>query len=595
MERAVSRYSLLFTLPTYTEIVMYLCLQCVASGVIGQITLSFSPQDLAWGLGLGGLLFVTTLIANYVTTNIILRRDLILSLRRCSFISLVTNLIITGFACVAFFVSSWFGGIGVWSKIMALGFFAAMSLGFLVFRVLSFMSSLRILLAATLQPVLFLAPLLISHLPSETLGYLTLYNFLAVLASFVAVRIFIANINILGIKALGIPSVKMFRAFLANWIEGLEKPFEDILEQLSEERDITVSLVAFKTGDNLKTVMVVPTVHPGPFKNIGSSAIPSLIQTALEKKLGCIVSVPHGISGHELDLASQAQNQKFTEQIGTAEFDVFGSDATPFMSTKVEGATVGCQIFGDCALVTLTLAPETMEDLPLELNEAIFKEAQRKGLSWAAAIDAHNSIQGSFDAEKAMESIKKAAKAIIEHTSHCVQSRFEVGAAKVVPDDYGIKEGLGPGGITVIVVKTNGHTTAYVTIDGNNMVSGLREKVLAGLLELGINNGEVFTTDTHIVNAVVLNERGYNPVGEVIDHQKLIEDVKKATAQALGNLEPAEVSWRREVIQGIRVIGERQIDQLSLIVDEGAKRAKKTSAIIFPAIGFGLAILLYLL
>jgi putative membrane protein len=418
---------------------------------------------------------------------------------------------------------------------------------------------------------------------------------LAGLSAFIGVQIFTTDLNTLGIKALGIPSIKMFRAFLANWAEDLEKPFEDILEKLSEEKDIISTLVAFKVEGKLKAVIVVPTVHPGPFKNIGSSAIPSMIQTALEKKLGCIVSVPHGISGHELDLASQVQNQKFIDQlIQEAEFDNFNIKATPFVTDKVEGATAGCQIFGDFALITLTLAPETMEDLPLKLNDINLKEAQQKGLSWTATIDAHNSIQGPFDDEKIVEPIIKASKSIIEHAFSSEQSHFEVGVAKIVPPDFGVKEGLGPSGITVIIVKTNGQVAAYVTIDGNNMVSGLREKILSSLLELGISCGEVFTTDTHIVNAVVLSERGYHPVGEVIDHQKLIREIKEAAVQALGNLEPAEVSWRRVTIQDIKVIGERQIDKFSLIVDEGAKRAKKTSAIIFPAIGLVVTILLFL-
>jgi putative membrane protein len=596
IERAVSRYSLLFTLPSHTRIVAYLCIQCFATGIIAQLPFSSSPQGFAWGLAMGGLLFATTLVANYVASNVILGKDPILGQRRCLFISLISNLIVTGFVCIAVLISSRLGDTSVWSRVVAIGFFATMSLSFLVFSVLSFMSPSRILLASTLQPVLFLAPLLVSCVPFEGLGYSVLCIFLAILAAFLGVQVFTADLNTLGTKVLGIPSVKMFKAFLANWTESLEKPFEDILEQLSEKRNITVSLIAFKTGDNLKAALVVPTVHPGPFKNIGSSAIPSLIQAALEKKLECIVSVPHGISGHELDLASQAENQRLIEQITkVAEFNVFDAEATPFVTTKMEGATAGCQIFGDCVLITLTLAPETMEDLPLQLNEAILKEAKQEGLSWAVAIDAHNSIQGQFDAEKVIEPVKKVSKAIMEQALDCKQSRFEVGAARVVPADLSVKEGLGPGGITVIVVRTNDVATAYVTIDGNNMVSGLREKILASLLELGISNGEVLTTDTHTVNAIIMNERGYHPVGEAIDHQRLIEDINNAAVQALGNLEPAKASWRREIIQGIKVIGERHIDKLSLIVDEGAKRAKKTSAVIFPAIGLILAILLFLL
>ena len=596
MEKAVSRYSLLFTFPSYTKIVAYLCAQCLVTGVLEQLSLSASPQSLALGLALGGLLFLATLIANHVTSKIVLKSDPILGLRRCASFSLVSNLIVTVFVCIAALVSSWLGDISVWSEVMAIGFFVTMSLSFLVFSVLSFKSFSRILLASALQPLLFLTPLLISHLGLETLGYPFFYVILAILAAFISVQAFITDQNTIGTKALGFPSVTLVKAFLANWTEGLEKPFEDILEQLSEEREITVSLIAFKTEGKLKTVMVVPTLHAGPFKNIGSSAIPSLIQTALEKNLRCVVSVPHGISGHEVDLASQTQNQKFIEQlVKAAKFDVFRAEATPFATVNVEGVTAGCQIFGDCALITLTVAPETMEDLPLELNEVVLSEAQQKGLSWAVTVDAHNSIQGAFDVEKTIEPLKKASKAILERASSCEQSGFEVGAAKVIPANFGIKEGFGPGGITVTVIKVNNKVTAYVTIDGNNMVSGLREKILADLLKLGISGGEVFTTDTHMVNAVVLNKRGYNPVGEVVDHKKLIEEINKAATEALGNLEPAEVSWQRVVVHGVKIIGEQQIDKLSLIVDEGAKRAKKTSAIIFPAVGFVLAILLYLL
>jgi putative membrane protein len=595
VEKAVSRYSLLFTLPSYAKIVACLCIQCVATGVIGQLQLSSSPQSLIWGIVVGVMLFTETFIADYVICKITLKNDLILDLRRCSFISLASNLIITGAVCFAALASFWLGDVVIYPKVVAMGFFVALSLSFLVFCVLSFMSSSRIILAATLQPTLFLFLFLISHLPLAVQGYSMLYMFLAGSLAFVGVKTFIADMNTLRTRSLGIPSVKMFRAFLANWTEGLVKPFEDVLEQFSEERDITVSLIAFKTGNSLKTVMVVPAVHPGPFKNIGSSAIPSMIQTALEKKLGCIVSVPHGISGHELDLASQTQNAKLIELVlESVKFDAFSAKATPFETTKLDGATAGCQIFGDCALVTLTLAPETMEDLPLELNEAILQEAQKKGLSWVVAIDAHNSIQGLFDVEKAVKPIEKASKAIIELASSRKQLRFKVGVAKVVPIEFSVEDGMGPGGITVTVVRMDDQTTAYVTIDGNNMVSGLREKILEGLLELGISSGEIFTTDTHVVNAVVMNEMGYNPVGKAIDHQRLIENVKQTAALALGTLEPAEVSWQRMTVQGVRIIGEQQIDKLSLIVDEGAKKAKKTSTIVFPAFGFALAVLLSL-
>jgi len=564
-------------------------------GVISQVLQSPSLQNLVWGSVVGLALFAATFVANHVTGNIVLRNDLIIGLRRCSFVSLASNLILTVAACFASLASFWLGDATVYPKVVAVGFFAALSICFLVYYTLSFMSPAKVIFVAAFQPTLFIILFLVSNLSSTITDHSIFYILLASSLAYVGVRTFIAEMNTLRTKSLGIPSVKMFRAFLANWTEGLVKPFEDVLEQLSEEKDVTVSLIAFKTAKGLKAVIVVPAIHPGPFKNIGSSAIPGMIQAALEKKLGCVVSVPHGISGHELDLASQDQNAKLMDSIlESVKFDAFKAKATRFETVKLDGATAGCQIFGDCGLVTLTLAPETMEDLPLELNDFVLREAQKSGLSWILAVDAHNSIQGHFDAEKAVESIQRAFEAAIKLASSHRQSRFEVGAAKVVSTEFSVEDGMGPGGITVAVVKADGKTSAYVTVDGNNMVSGLREKILDGLRELGIDGGEVLTTDTHVVNAVVLNEMGYNPVGKAIDHQKLIEKIKQATTATLGNLEPAEASWQRMIVRGVKVIGEQQIDELSLIVDEGAKKAKKASALVFPAFGFALVVLLML-
>lgn len=595
VDKAVSRYSLLFTLPSYERIVALLCVQCVATGVIGQMRISSSPQSIAWGAAVGITLFVASFAADYLMGKIVLKNDLILGLRRCSFISLASNLIVTMTACVAALTSFWFGDVVIYPKVVAVGFFISLSLCFLVYCVLSFMSPARIILVATLQPTLFVFLFLASIQPSAIFEY-SLYVLLSGLLAYVGVKTFIADMNTLRSKSLGVPSVKLLRAFLANWTEGVVKPFEDVLEQVSEEKDVMASLVAFRAKSGLKTVMVVPAIHPGPFKNIGSSEIPGVIQAALEKKLGCVVSVPHGISGHELDLASKNQNAKFVDNVlESVRFETFSPKATPFKTAKLDGATAGCQIFGECGLVTLTLAPETMEDLPLELNDAILRESKETGLSWVVAIDAHNSIQGLFDAEKAVEPVEKAAKSVIELTSGLKRSRFEVGIAKTVPAEFSVEEGMGPGGITVTVVRVGGQTAAYVTIDGNNMVSGLREEILESLRELGIDGGEVLTTDTHVVNAVVMNEMGYNPVGKAMDHQRLIKIVKQTASQALGNLETAEASWQRITVQSVRVIGERQIDEMSLIVDEGVRKAKKASAIVFPAFGFALIVLLSLL
>jgi len=585
MDIAVSRYSSLFTLPSHRDITLLLGIECVVTGVAAALPYDLSFRGLAYGLTLGIVLFLTTLLGNHLPARVLLKQDLILNLRRCSFISLASNLILLVFAFIASIASVSLNDPNIWSKTIALSLFASLAVRFLVFYAVSSASSSRIFLSAVLQPALFLSSLMIVPLSFHgLLIQLSLYLPLAVGASFAAVHLFIATVNKVGLQSLGIPSIRMFKAFLANWTEDLEQPLEEVLERLSEERAVKVSMIGFKAGGRMKAAIVVPGVHPGPFKNVGSSPIPSLIQKALEEKLSCVVAVPHGISGHDLDLSSQRQNGKVLNRILEAsEFKAFKPYATRFLSLRRDSATVGCQVFGNCAFLTLTLAPQTMEDLPPELDDTIIQEAKRKGLDWAIAIDAHNSIQGPFDPEKAVTHMREAAVSALKKAVALKRSPFELGAAKTLVKQFSVKDGIGPGGVSVLIVSVRNQKTAFVTVDGNNMVSGLREKILSSLEELGIDSGEIMTTDTHIVNAAVMADRGYHPVGEAVDQDQLVQDVKAAATEAVGNLEPAEASWCVEEIPAVKIIGERQIDRLCLMIDEAARKAKRVSTIIFPA------------
>ena len=442
------------------------------------------------------------------------------------------------------------------------------------------------------QPLLFLILLFSPHLlPLEPYENILLKLGIAVLAAFLCIQIFIKSLNLVGIRTVGIPSLNLFRAFLANWTEGFVDPLEELFERLSEEHDVKVSIIAFRSKSGMKALIVVPSLHPGPFKNLGSSCIPSMIQDALEKKFKCVVSVPHGISGHELDLASQGENMKVLDHILKVEFAKFNRHASPFLSLKKEGVTANCQIFDGYAFIVLTLAPNTMEDLPLELRDLIVGEAEKQGLTSAVTVDAHNCINKPFEADNVKKPILNAVSAALENASKTPLSTFEIGAAKIVPSEFSIQQGMGPGGISIVIVNVKGQKTAYVTIDGNNMIPGLREKILSKIKTLGIDNGEVMTTDTHAVNAVVLTGLGYYPVGEAISHEKLICYIKDGVKEALNNLEPAEVSLHEMIIPKVKVIGEQQIDDLCLIVDKVSKRAKKNSIILFLGFIFLLILL----
>ena len=345
----------------------------------------------------------------------------------------------------------------------------------------------------------------------------------------------------------------------------------------------------------MKAALVVPALHPGPFKNLGSSLLPSLVQNAVQDEYGCVVSVPHGLVGHELDVASQPQNQRVVDSIvGFVGSNSSYSTATPMVRTESGDAKASCQLFGNCAFLTLTTAPKTMEDLPPELEEFIANEAEKRDLS-VLAIDAHNSMGGKFDLENAVNSFSAASVACFDEAMKQEVSSFRVGASTVLPTDFTVAQGMGSGGISVIVTEVDGRKAAYVTIDGNNMVSGLREKILSALNELGIEDGEVLTTDTHSVCGLIRSERGYNLVGEAIEHQKLISYIKEAAVLALKDLEPATASWRTEIIPSVKVIGEQQITELTVLADKTTETVKRVAVILFPAAAVIVSCLLFLL
>jgi putative membrane protein len=384
----------------------------------------------------------------------------------------------------------------------------------------------------------------------------------------------------------------LFKAFLLNWIADLNAPFEEFLEKLGENQDVEVSMIKFSSSKP-KAAIIVPSVHPGPFKNIGSSFLPSMLKTALEKRHNCVVCVPHGLLGHEFDLASQSQDQKIIGQVvELAKFEVTETKATPFVKVSNGLATACCQVFGNLVFLSFSLAPKTTEDLPQELGLFVRQEAEKLGLTCCVVVNAHNSIDGTFGVQEALASLKTVAIECLKKAVSLRRLPFEVGAATVIPREFGLGDGMGPSGITVVVVKVGEYKTAYIVIDGNNMVSGLRERILSALRSIGIDEGEVFTTDTHSVNAVVLNERGYNPVGEAMNHEKLIGYIKEATLSSLSNLESVKAGCRSITISNVKVIGEKRLETLCLLIDRTLKTAKKVVVPIFAITGLLLMLIL---
>jgi len=597
IDKVVKRYSKLFGLPSQSRITLYLGVLSLHGGILSILPLNLSLENFATGLGFGGSFLILTLLSDFIISHSSMKRDLIFNLRRCSALSFFSSLVWFGIILLGGSISALLGAPDLWIRFFFLGFSGALILRLLVLSVTSFAGFRGTLFSSLLQPALVALPIFFM---GSAIGYnlemqILIFALTSVSVALLTVFAFKYFMDRVGTGTLGIASSVLFKAFLANWTEDLIAPMETFFEKLGNEQDVKVSLLTFRTGEKIKAVIVVPALHPGPFKNLGSSLLPSLIQTTMQDKFDCVVSVPHGLVGHELDVSSQPENQRVVQSIlGFMESSSTHSKATSMVRTERDDAKASCQIFGDCAFLTLTTAPKTIEDLPPELNSLIVSEAEKLGLS-VLAIDAHNSMGGSFDRDSAVTSFSEASVDCLEKALKSKNSSFKVGAATVVPLEFTVQDGMGPGGISVIVVEVGDQKAAYVTIDGNNMVSGLRDKIISALKELGIDDGEVLTTDTHSVCGMIRSARGYNLVGEAIDHSKLISYIKEATNRALDSMEPVEASRRTEVIPDVKVIGEQQITELTVLADKTTQRARRLAVSLFPMAAISLVLLLLFL
>ena len=592
-ERAISKYSSLFTLPSKRKCYILLGIQCILSGIFTFMLNTPSIRGLTLGFIFGVCLLLVTYIGNHATCRWIMRGDSLLNIKRVTFLSFTSNIILTIFIIIDISISRIYGLESVPFKALSFGIFCSLPIRILAFKSLSFLSPWREYASSLLQPIMFLAAFLIPNiLPFRWEWNIPFEIAASMLFAILATNLLIKMLNKVGIERIGIPSIVLARAFFANWMEGISKPIEEIFEHLSIKSNVKVSMLAFKSSNGIKAIMVIPEIHPGPFKNVGSSYIPSMIKEALEGKFRCVVSVLHGISGHESDLASQSENMKVINAMLKAEFKDFKCEASHFMRLYKGGVTVNCQVFGGFPLIIVTLSPNTMEDLPIELREAIIYEAKKFGFKSALPVDAHNSLSGSFDAEKVKQPILEVVRSALKEASSAPTSRFKIGAASIIPSEFSIEDGMGPGGISVIVVDVEGCRTAYIAIDGNNMVSGLREKILSEIKDLGIDYGEVMTTDTHAVNAVVLSSRGYYPIGEAISHERLIKHIRRCIKRAIRELEPAEVSLCEMEIPNVKIIGEKQINSLCAVTNETLEKMKRDSLVIFPLFALALLFLL---
>ncbi|MFX1520461.1 MAG: DUF2070 family protein [Promethearchaeota archaeon] len=398
---------------------------------------------------------------------------------------------------------------------------------------------------------------------------------------------------------VGVQGDALFRAFIKDWFGGKSDDLEALLEEIGEVTSLPITIILFRRENELKSIFAIPSVHPGPFKDVGSSILPFYLCKNLKEQFNCEVLVFHGPSTHALNLVSQRENEKVLSQIKNllTKNISFQSSATPFVRIIGEEFQISCQKFNEKIVLIVTRSPKTMEDISLEVSLSLIDAMKNRFGTEITVIDGHNCLGEDspyiVPGSKLANQLLIDGETAIERIQEKKSSELKIATHRVSPD-IRKEEGMGECGIAVLLVEVAGQRTAYVLFDSNNMIVGLREKIIQNIKE--IDEIEIMTSDTHTVNALGPSRSGYHPIGEVTDHQKVIAYVQEGIKQASKNLEKVEVGTIKGTLENVKIIGEKSFENLLEGVATAAHIAKTTFPVLFALLYiFTLVFLIFLL
>lgn len=403
-------------------------------------------------------------------------------------------------------------------------------------------------------------------------AYGVLMFILTCAVSIMTAKLYYSRIEDVGKKILGVGSVSLFRSFIASFILDESEFLENDLKRLSVTKDVEIRTLSFK-NENGRCLLVAPLVHPGPFRNVGGAALPTALAESLAGA-GIVPLIFHTPTTHEDDPVSSEDCRRAISAVINANYSEGDFKASKPSSSKVGRVTVTVQIFGKTPLVVITRSPIPTEDLPRHVHDICIKKLAEKGYFDGVVVDAHNSMDKEYepfekqDEEDLLAALEKSLAAA-EETGDLFagfsQSRLE---------GFTRKDGIGEGGVMVLVTQVNSCKAAFVSLDGNNLMCGIRERIKEELSKIGYEISEIATTDTHVVTGTA-GGQGYHVLGKIVPEGALIKKIVKTVKEAESKISKCGVEFSKHVLRDVNLLGQQGLEMLWSLTEESIHVAKR--------------------
>ncbi|MES3517520.1 MAG: DUF2070 family protein [Natronomonas sp.] len=353
-----------------------------------------------------------------------------------------------------------------------------------------------------------------------------------------AVGLFVVAIDRPWRRSLGVSVLDFVAGFIGHIAED-SRELEEFFTTLGETCVVPVTVCSIRRLDDgtEKARFVLPTVHPGPMGDIGGGNLPERIAESTDG----LAFPPHATAGHDFNLVSEREVDRLLEAAEDAvETIEYGPTASRGIRTQEGDSKLLGQAIGDGAFVTATHAPAPADDVAFSVGLSTAAEIRSGGIEDVLLVDAHNCNDGlegedlghvSPGSQRSVD-MMTAGRRLGEMLAAAERHQLSVGVA-AEPTDWTPSEGIGPLGVRAAVFEVDGHRTAYVLVDGNNMEPGVRERLLESI---PTEEAEVLTTDTHVVNTM----EATNQVGDAVDVADLSAVVSDVVEAAIEDVECVE-------------------------------------------------------
>ncbi len=564
------RYAYLFRLPSTSLSIFFASLPTIAIELVTR-----------WVLGAGiertiiyAIATEAALIFGIEIDNLVLKSNKIASFRRLSTISIISNML--------WFISSIVGVIiyaapkseGRFFSLVLLGAFFAISFRALVFGAVFYPKPLNGLPLAIAQPIILLFPVALSL---KAVSLYSTYTIVAIVGGFVLIAGIEVYLSIINKPLDGFRALQLLQAFLNAWTADDPEDLEHYFQISSEERNVSTTFIRLESlnngAKNPVALLVVPGIHPGPFSPVGSSNLPGDIYESLRTD-DTIPLTFHSISDHDLNLPSKQEVRKYIASLQDKITIDSGKTMSLPVTIKNNKATASGFALGKTLLVTLTLAPDGMEDLPGRIREEIYNESKRLGFEPSLIIDSHNSL-GEKPNEVDTNDLIKAAKEVLHQVSIENQSDFKFGFAHSSELGTENRGDVGPAGIGFLLFEIKDSRFCLVVVDANNARIGFRAEVIEKFeTNSSVRILEICTSDTHVTAAKASNAKGYLALGEVSTPEEFASTLELLFQRARSRL--GHGIYSTSVSDGmIRTIGGEILNNFSGLLDETSMHAKQ--------------------